>query len=392
MEGRVAAGGAGDMGRIADAFRRQARNIQYADFKTTEDFSIWLAGYREKIRNAFGLNREQDDQVDAEVLRSISGKLHSGTALDTYNRLPAAIKGNYAQLVERLTAEFIDPQEQQRFLEDYSYDKRQKGQSLKDFMQQIIKNQNKYAGMNDEIGVGADRVKNVTKIHDGIRRFKKGIRNRQGKKDKNQIRHLQYNLLKNDDLTWENALEVASRWEAANDFGRGESSSSSSSESDNPHEAVETEKEKEKRKKSKKDKKSDAKTVIINAIEESTVLATLADRVKTNERDIKGVKSEQEKLSANIKSWRDENAATLEEILQTVKGQASQKQQPNTTAAPAAANVAAFEMDPAAQPLGAEGEDTITIPMDQFLKLTARAGEEIKKADIVAAISHQNFY
>ena len=49
---------------------------------------------------------------------------------------------------------------------DFGYTKRQVGQSLKDFMQQIIKDQNKYAGMKDKIKVRNNTVKNVTKIHD----------------------------------------------------------------------------------------------------------------------------------------------------------------------------------------------------------------------------------
>ena len=203
---------------VAQAFARQAKNVHYPDFVPQNDFSLWLAGYRAKVRNAFGFTLAQDTEVNDEVVRSISGKLQSGTALDTYIRLPAAVKDDYNQLVECLTGEFIDPQEQQRCLENYSYNKRQKGQTLKEFMQQIIKVQNKYSGIKDHHTVGAVQVVNVSKIQDGIRRFKKGIRNKEGLKDKSQIRRLQYNLHKTADLTWENALEVTSRWEAANCF------------------------------------------------------------------------------------------------------------------------------------------------------------------------------
>ena len=251
--------------------------------------------------------------MNEEVVRSISGKLQCGTALDAYNSIPPADKVDYDRLVERLTGEFIDPQEQQRFLEDFAYNKRTKGQTLTEFMQQIKKDQNKYSGMKDVITVGAAQVANTAKIHNGIRRFKKGIRNKEGLKDKGQVRHLQYNLHKTADLTWENALEVASRWEAANTAVS--SSSSSSSSSDDPLEAVECEKKKRKKRKG----KADAKMVVINAVETPSVLATLADRVETNERDIKGVKSEQERILANITSWREENASTLDKILKSVE-------------------------------------------------------------------------
>merc|ERR1712212_687212 len=149
--------------------------------------------------------------------RSISVKLSCGTALDTYTRLPAADKTDYNRLVEALTKEFIDPQERRRFIEDFSYNKRKKGQSLKDFMQEIIKDQNRYSGMRDTIQVGAVAVPNEEKVRNGIRRFKNGIRDRKGKKDKDQTRHFRYNLQDDDDLTWENALKVAGRWEAANE-------------------------------------------------------------------------------------------------------------------------------------------------------------------------------
>ena len=81
-----------DMNVVAEAFRRQASNVEYDDYKSGEDFALWLTGYRERIRNAFGLNAQQNAEVNAEVVRSISGKLQVGTPLDTYNSLPATDK------------------------------------------------------------------------------------------------------------------------------------------------------------------------------------------------------------------------------------------------------------------------------------------------------------
>ena len=409
---------------MANAFRRQARNVEYPDYKPKEDFSLWLAGYQAKVRNAFGYSAAEIADLKAEIVRSLPGKLQAGTALDTYERLSDATKVSYELLTEALSREFVDPQEKARFLEDFAYNKRKKGQSLKEFMQEIVKDQNRYSGMRDTIGTGPAAVPNTEKIKDGIRRFKKGIRNKKGKVDKDQSRHLRYNLLGDDDLNWKNALEVASRWEAANDFDGDSSDSSSSSDSEDSVDAVECDKKKKKSSKStKKDKKS---AVVINSVEESGYVATLADKVETNARDIKGVKSEQERLTANVTSWKNENSETLNQILSTVqtiqtnqgqpqrqfgngygnrnfqyrnsqrpntytwKGRYGQNQQTNfrynrsspqnfrggktsaTATTPAAASSTALapaqtvaaaieEMDPAAQLLGAEGGETVTV-------------------------------
>ena len=60
--------------------------------------------------------------------------------------------------------------------------------------------------MPDFITVGNNQVPNQAKIVDGIRRFRKGMRNRLGEKDKSQQEHLRYNLHKDADLTWDHAL------------------------------------------------------------------------------------------------------------------------------------------------------------------------------------------
>ena len=70
---------------FARALQQQSKNVIYPDYKTKEDFSLWLTGFREKIRNAFHYTPAQEDLVNAEVVRSISGKLQCGAALDTYN-------------------------------------------------------------------------------------------------------------------------------------------------------------------------------------------------------------------------------------------------------------------------------------------------------------------
>ena len=292
-----------DADALANAFCCQARNVVYNDYDPKDDFSLWLAGYKEKVRNAFGFNRDQDAEVEAEVVRSITGKLSCGTALDTYNRLPEADKTDYNRLVEALTKEFVDPQERRRFIEDFSYNKRKKGQSLKDFMQEIINDQNRYSGMQNTIQVGAAAVPNSEKVRNGIRRFKNGIRDRKGKKDKDQICHFRYNLQDDDDLTWENALKVAGRWEAANELGSSTEESSDSGD-DEPMAAIAL------KRKSKREslKKTDLS------------LASLSLKVNENSKDIQEIRENQVKFNADLETWKEEQQATLNAILAAVQG------------------------------------------------------------------------
>ena len=325
--GAIAPAGGADYAAIANALRRQPQNVKYHDYKPKEDFSLWLAGYREKVRNAFGFAVDQNAELEQEVVRSISGKLTSGPALDAYDRLLAPTKLNYELLKAALLNEFVDPQEKTRFQEDFGFNKRKKDQSLKEFMQEIIKDQGRYSDMRDTIGLGVAAGPNQEKIRDGIRRFKKGIRNKEGKKDSNQIRHLRYNLLTNADLNWETALDIASRWEAANDVDDNPSSSSSSSEEEDSLDAVECVKGKKEAKSSRKSKK-----VVINALEGDDArgaVAALTVEVKKNARDIKGVKSEQERLTANVTSWINETTYTMGQILTVVKGIQAGQDQPN---------------------------------------------------------------
>ena len=170
-------------------------------------------------------------------------------------------------------------------------------------------------------------------MREGIRQFRKGIRNRKGKKDKEQTRQIKYNLHKEADLTWENALDVACRYEAAHDLSSDSSASSSSS----------SEEEKEKDddlvdalsdKKKKRSKKSKKKSSKVGAVEHNEFIATLADKVEINARDIKGVKSAQERLDTNVTEWKNETSSRLDnqssalaEILKEVRGNRQQPQQ-----------------------------------------------------------------
>ena len=288
---------------IANALRRQPGNVEYPDYEPKEDFTLWLAGYKEKVRNVFGFTQDQDDDVEEEVVRSISGKLKCGTALDTYLCLPVADKNDFARMVEALTKEFIDPREKRRFVENYAYNKRQKGQSLKDFMQEIIKDQNRYSGMRDD-----PAIPNVEKVRDGIRRFKNGIRTREGKKDKEQIRHLRYHLNDDEDLTWENTLKVAERWEGANDQDSSNSSSESSEEELVGAMAAKG-----------KTKKKPANQDSMNLS-----LASLSLKVKANTEAIQEMKQNQKAIHSNLQSWKDETQSTLNQILAAIQGPAEE--------------------------------------------------------------------
>ena len=294
---------------FARALQQQSKNVIYPDYRTTEDFSLWLTGFREKIRNAFHYTPAQEDLVNAEVVRSISGKLQCGAALDTYNRLEIAVKTNYEPLIEKLTQEFLDPQEKMKFIENFSYNKRRKGQSIKEFMQEIIKDMNRYSGMPDNVVVGGASAPNRTKIKEGVRRFKRGIRDIKGEKNRELTTHMKFHLHKDDDLTWEKALDAASRWEAANYRGD-ESGSSSSDSSDEGEKVAAVTKGRAKRK--------SGKTVLTTEMREEEV-ASLAEQVEANTLDIGEIKFELERMSTEVKMGFESLLHTVNHCVQEVR-------------------------------------------------------------------------
>ena len=109
---------------------------------------------------------------------------------------------------------------------------------------------------------------------------------------------MQYNPHKTADLIWENALDVASCWEVANDFQSRKSSSffSNSSEENAKEEVQEQE------------------TTMIAAVEESA-LASLSDWVLTNEKSINQLMEAQQQLSEEISEWKEEISAKMNQIL-----------------------------------------------------------------------------
>ena len=288
---------------------QQPKNVIYDDYKSEDDFPTWLAGYREKIRNAYGYDQAQEEEVKAEVVRSISGRLKPGAPLNAYYRISAAVGDNYDDLVKRLTEEFLDPREKRRFLANVGYNKRKKGQSLKSFMEEIIKDQDRYLGMPDTITVNNQTVPNPEKEKDGVRRFKRGMRDAQGKKDPDQRKHLNSQLLKDADLTWKNALEVADRWEGAD-----ESQSSEDSESSDDDGAEEAKV---------KVKRKGAIASVESEEDTAAMIAELAENVEANTRAIEEIKGEFERMNTDFTSWREEVNGVLNEILHTLHGDGS---------------------------------------------------------------------
>ena len=216
---------------MSAALRNQPKQISYPDYKTTEDFPLWLSGFEAKIRNAYGFKLDEYDKVKAEVIRGISGKLLVGSALDAYNRLHQDDKGDYDTLIEKLTEEFVDPNEKRNFGEKIDFNRRKRGQKLKDFMQEVVRDMNRYSPLPDQVraAVGDQQIPNPEKEREGVRRFRAGIRTKSGKKCESLDAHMAYHLVEKDELNWKNAIKVASRWELAHDGNGSDGSSSASS-------------------------------------------------------------------------------------------------------------------------------------------------------------------
>ena len=298
---------------VVGALASQPRSIPYPDYKTSADFPLWLSGFRAKIRHAYGFKLTETDKVNEEVVRGISGKLTVGTALDAYLELSEVEKADYKQLVARLTAEFCDPIEKRKFEDNLAYNKRKSGQSLKDYKQTIVKDMNRYSSIPAKIPDGAGgSVSNPEKEKQEVKRFRAGLRDQEGKKDRIYSHHMRYHLMEDKDLTWKVAMGLASRWEGAEsdpeESGKAEEDSSSS-ESDDDVKAVDV-KPKKKQKESKKSK--------TKCSHGEGVIATLSDKVQENQVKIKQIETTQERMSKDVKDVK-EIMATYNGSLQTIE-------------------------------------------------------------------------
>ena len=202
----------------AAALKAERPNVIYPEYKTDDDFSLWLSGYLAKIRSTFGFEPNNTNKLEEEVVISISGKLAVGPALDTYNRLSIDDQRDYRRLVARLTEEFTDPRAKKRFNACMHYNIRKKGQSLKEFMQAIVKDMGRFSFTPATVVSAAGGiVPNPERETQGVRRFIEGIRNEKGKIDADFKHHLEYHLQDVKELNWANAIKVASRYETVYD-------------------------------------------------------------------------------------------------------------------------------------------------------------------------------
>ena len=290
------------------ALRSKPKSVNYPDYDTTQDFTGWLSGFAARVRLAHGFKLDEGKKVEDEIVRSIEGKLKVGTALNAYNRLAEDDKKSYSALVQKLTEEFVDPHEKRRFNECHNYNKRKKGQSLKDYMQGIIEDMNRYSCLPDEILTAVPAVGNAAatttmipnpeKEKQGVRRFRAGMRDQQGKKDKEMVRHLRYNLVEDTELTWKNAIKVASRWEM------------SLSDSSDAEEEVESDDGIQVEEVGPKEKQDGGESTPI-------VISVLHDQVYENQMKIAKIEAAQEELKSTIDEMKEELDETLHEI--TVK-------------------------------------------------------------------------
>ena len=274
---------------LTKALAKQPRAIDYPEYETTDDFLQWLAGYRAKIQDAYGFSPGEVEKINAQVARSIGSMLSVGSALNAYERLEPADKDDYNSLVSRLTEEFTDPHEKCRFNENICYNVRRKGQTVKDFMQEIKRDLSRYSDHPDMSydSTGASHP-NREKEKEGVRRFRAGMRTKEGKKDKELKKHLRYHLVDSKELTWENALKLALNWEIA--YGTGTSMAEEEVESVS---AVEV-------KSSELRIKRKEQTGMEELKEDVAATASLLDQVRENRMRIEKLELGQEKINATL--------------------------------------------------------------------------------------------
>ena len=277
-------------------------HIEYPDYSPSDDFALWLSGYEARVKSTFGFNPDEINRLRDEVVCSIPGKLAVGSALDAYNRLDDADKTDYDRLVSKLTEEFTDPRAKRRFNASQKYNIRQKNQTLKDFTESIKKDMNRYSFIPARIySANGDLIPNPEREQDGVRRFIAGIRDEKGEEDPEFQRHLGYHLQGPSELTWENALEVASRFESADNDAEQASQIKSGEEEEEDTEGEDAEEEELGAMATKTKSKSKRRDT----------LSTIANLAYQNQARITSLEHGQERMAAGIEAMN----ASLEEIL-----------------------------------------------------------------------------
>ena len=257
---------------------------RYKEYETSENFLNWLSGLEARIREAYRLEPDDKETLKEKVCHSIPGMLSVGSALDAYNRLTHAQQTNYDLLVSRLTEEFTDKNEQCHFRDNIGYNKRKKGQKLIEFVQEIKDDMNRYSSLPNNISQNGVEIANPEKERQGVRRFRSGMRNTKGKKDKDLTRHLLFHLMEDSDLTWDKAISIADRWETASEVDNPQSSTSSPPES------------------SSSSPPSQNDDIVAGAVGESNhdELLSLAEQIKSNSAKIREIEISQNVLLAEV--------------------------------------------------------------------------------------------
>ena len=266
---------------VKTALKQQRRTVVHREYKTSEDFSEWLRSYRARCSDTHGFKKANEKELQAEILLSISGKLSSGAALNTYDRLTDNKKESYDLLVQRLTEEFSDPQAKRRFNAKLDFNTRKKGQSIKEFVEDIKRDVGRYSTLTSHV-TSAVRgvVENPDRENDGVRRFIEGMRDKNGDIDLDFKRHLEYHLQEQTELKWANAIKVASRYETVYEAPVAATESNS--------EATEVDND---------DESCGEVKAIESTTGKKTVLASLADKVHENQMRLTKVETAQERMS-----------------------------------------------------------------------------------------------
>ena len=93
----------------------RVRAINCKLYKCGDDWDHYSVYFRENIRAAYGYSHT-DDGLDAACCSWIGSKLEAGHTLTAYERLPNAVKDNWARLNSALSRLYVNEEEKQKFL------------------------------------------------------------------------------------------------------------------------------------------------------------------------------------------------------------------------------------------------------------------------------------
>ena len=148
-------------------------------------------------------------------------------------------------------------------------------------MQDIKKDMGRYSYVQPTtLDAAGEIVPNPERETQGVRRFIEGIRNEKGQIDEDFKHHLEYHLQDKNEMTWDNAIKVASRYESIIDPSDEESGNNSDdSDADGEAKAAKTTKKKK-------------------SVRSKVTISALADQVYENEDRISSIESALERMAA----------------------------------------------------------------------------------------------